>query len=131
MRTTTTTTVTTRTRNTVKSAQDEFDTGSDSEPDFVSNRYSYSGSGLGGANSSLGKHSPLIDYSLNSSYGSGSEGRSPKNDFSFDLSKNKSFKADSSTGRPSGLHSPSLASEYAADKLNQIRSRLSLGSPSK
>lgn len=124
-----------------KTAQDDFDTGSESESDIVTNSYNSASMGLGGDNSAYSRGSPLksnyssVKSSLLSSYGDGSADaggdryQSPKSDNSYGTGKSSSFNANSSTGRISTYNSPSLASEYAADRLNQIRSRLSLNSP--
>lgn len=142
MRTTTTTT-TTRTQKILKASQDDFDTGSESESDIVSNSYSPTNIGLGGANTSYERHSPIktnystMKSSLSSSFGrenldsAGDRYSPPRTDLSYGTAKSTSFNANSSTGRFSTYNSPSLASEYASDRLNQIRSRLSLNSPSK
>lgn len=124
----------------MKSAQDDFDTGSESESDIVSNNYNSTNIGLGG---SYDRGSPVktnyspIKSSLASSYSGGNvdnagDRYSPQRaDLSYGTSKSSSFNANSSTGRFSSYNSPSVASDYAADRLNQIRSRLSLNSPSK
>lgn len=138
MRTTTSTT-TTRTQRIVKTAQDEFDTGSESESDIALNNYESPSAGLRGTGSSY-RSSPIkTNYSpiksfLNSSYGnttidaSGDRYSPPKADLSYGIGKS-TLNANVSTNRSSNYNSPSLASEYAADRLNQIRSRLSLYSP--
>ncbi|XP_028129072.2 uncharacterized protein LOC114325263 isoform X1 [Diabrotica virgifera virgifera] len=115
---TVTTTSSTRSQKIIKNAQDEFDTGSDSESDltnynskgFISDQR---GSPLKSTLSSTSKYSP--SKSVESSYFS---------------TKNISNYASASPSRVSTYNSPSLASEYATDRLNQIRSRLSLNTPS-
>lgn len=123
------TTTTSRTQRIIKTAQDEFDTGSDSESDIVTNNYSTTQRGT--ATSSLyDRHSP-IKSSLSSSYISDASKFSPKPlESSYSSAKNVSFNSNTSPGRMS-YNSPSLASEYATDRLNQIRSRLSLNNSGK
>lgn len=137
-----TTTTTIRTQKIFKTAPDDFDTGSDSESDIVSNSYNSSSIGLGGANSPYGRSSPIksnyspTKSSLSSSYevghvdSGGDRYSSPSADLSYGMGRSTSFKANSSSNRVSNFNSPSLASAYAADRLNEIRSRLSLNSPS-
>lgn len=126
----------------MKSAQDDFDTGSESESDITSNNYNSSSTGLGGANSIYARSSPIkttyspITSSSLSSYesakidSSGDRYSPPKSDLAYGTGRSTSFNMNSPS-RISTYNSPSLASEYAADRLNQIRSRLSLNSSSK
>lgn len=141
MRTTTTTT-TTRTQKILKASQDEFDTGSESESDIISNNYGSSNIGLGGSSTTYERSSPIktnyspIKPSLLNSYSgdidnAGDRYSPSRVDTSYGTGKSSSFNANTSTSRFSTYNSPSVASEYAADRLNQMRSRLSLGSPSK
>nr|CAI5841633.1 unnamed protein product [Callosobruchus analis] len=93
--------------------QDEFDTGSDSESDLVTNSYRSSptkpGDDSGGIRDYFTRESPSKNLSRSSdiSYGGTSQSLSE-----------------------SRYNSPSLASDYANDRLNQIRNRLSLNVPS-
>lgn len=114
---------------------DEFDTGSESESDIVTKKQNSPTRG----SREYGRNSPLNDYSPIRSSLSGLYSRgdiqndedkysSSRND-SFYEGRSTSFSPDSSIHRVSSYNPPSLASEYAADRLNQIRSRLSLGSP--
>ncbi|XP_018561720.1 inner nuclear membrane protein Man1 [Anoplophora glabripennis] len=122
---TTTSSTTTRTHKILKSAQDEFDTGSDSESDILTNSYNK-------GNDLDYKRSSPIKSALTSSYASSTANRySPLKpiDASYSSSRNISFStANASPSRLTSYNSPSLASEYASDRLNQIRSRLSLNS---
>lgn len=114
----TTTTTSSRSQKIIRNAQDEFDTGSDSESDITN--YQSSKVALDGRGSPL--KSPL----------SSSKYSPPKSvETSYSTSRNISFNTNTSPSRHSNYNSPSLASEYASDRLNQIRSRLSLNSPSK
>lgn len=132
----TTKTSTTRTSKIVKLAQDDFDTGSDSESDIVASSNKYESASKEEdlfQDVEFNKRSSPIKSSLSSSYSRYSP-KSPS-DLSYSSVKNVSFSATSSPARHTtyvpdtvGL-SESLASSYAADRLNQIRSRLSLGSP--
>ncbi|VEN35969.1 unnamed protein product, partial [Callosobruchus maculatus] len=105
--------ITTRTKiSRPTTVQDEFDTGSDSESDLVTNSYRSSPTKL--RNESSGSR----DYFTRES-----------------PSKNLSKSPDISYGSSHSLsesryNSPSLASDYANDRLNQIRNRLSLNVPS-
>lgn len=113
----TTTTTSSRSQKIIRNAQDEFDTGSDSESDITN--YQSSKVALDGRGSPL--KSPL----------SSSKYSPPKSvETSYSTSRNISFNTNASPSRHSNYNSPSLASEYASDRLNQIRSRLSLNSPS-
>ncbi|XP_074040272.1 LEM domain-containing inner nuclear membrane protein MAN1 isoform X2 [Leptinotarsa decemlineata] len=116
----TTTTTTTKTQKIIKSAQDEFDTGSESESDIVNNYKLIKGT------SNFSKNLPVT--SPNSSSVRYSPPKST--DTSYSSTRNVSFNINASPSRVSTYNSPSLASEYASDKLNEIRSRLSLNTPS-
>lgn len=119
---TTTSSTTTRTQKILKSAQDEFDTGSDSESDIITNSY-------GRGNDLDYKRSSPIKSALSSPYASGTANRySPPKpvETSYSSTRNISFSSNASPSRVTSYNSPSLASEYASDRLNQIRSRLSL-----
>lgn len=119
----------TRTQRIIKSAQDEFDTGSDSESDIVSNNYS---SGARGTSASSYDRNSPIKSSLSTSYTLDTSKYSPKPvESSYSSAKNVSFNTNASPSRMSSYNSPSLASEYATDRLNQIRSRLSLNNSGK
>ncbi|KAJ8964210.1 hypothetical protein NQ314_005039 [Rhamnusium bicolor] len=117
---TTTSTTTTRTQRLMKSAQDEFDTGSDSESDIISNNYN----SPRGNDLEFKRSSPM-----KSAYTPNSNKYSPPKsiDTSYSSLRNISFTSDASPSRLTSYNSPSVASEYASDRLNQIRSRLSLG----
>ncbi|CAH1141268.1 unnamed protein product [Phyllotreta striolata] len=111
----TTTSVSTRSQKIVSSTSDDFDTGSDSESDinYLSSKVASDGRGSTSKSSApSGLYSP--PKTLESSYSS---------------TRNISFNTNTSPSRHSTYNSPSLASEYASDRLNQIRSRLSLNSP--
>lgn len=121
---TTTSSTSTRTHKILQSAQDEFDTGSDSESDILTNSYNK-------GNDLDYKRSSPLKSSLTSSYSSSTANRySPPKpiDASYSSSRNISFPTNTSPSRLTSYNSPSLASEYASDRLNQIRSRLSLNS---
>nr|CAH7749777.1 unnamed protein product [Callosobruchus chinensis] len=89
--------------------QDEFDTGSDSESDLVTNSYrsspTKSGDESGGNREYFTRESPSKNLS-------------------------RSLDISSQSLSESRYNSPSLASDYANDRLNQIRNRLSLNVPS-
>ncbi|CAH1155497.1 unnamed protein product [Phaedon cochleariae] len=126
LRTTTTSSSTTRTQKLIKAVQDEFDqdefdTGSDSESD-VAVKYKPTRESVADNNRS----SPVRPTSTNPYAIKYSPPQSPENSYS---SRNVSYNANASPSRPSSYNSPSLASEYASDRLNQIRSRLSLTNP--
>ncbi|XP_056630217.1 uncharacterized protein LOC130440859 isoform X2 [Diorhabda sublineata] len=108
------TTTTNRSHKIVRSTQDEFDTGSDSEPDL-----NYQSKG-----------SDRLNSSLISSVNSSIKYSPPKSVETSYSTRNISFNTNVSPSRLTSYNSPSLASEYATDKLNQIRSRLSLNNPS-
>lgn len=117
----TTVTTTTRTKKIIKNAQDEYDTGSESESDIVVNNFKDK------ANDVEKKASPVKSYSSYTSTTTSGKYSPPK------LLDN-SYKSGSSYVSPSRVTSfstgNSLASEYAADRLSQIRQRYSYGSPS-
>ncbi|KAL1502130.1 hypothetical protein ABEB36_007322 [Hypothenemus hampei] len=128
----------------IRGVQDDFDTGSESESELVGSseklnsnvRRSPSKYDESLEDRDFKRRSPL-KTSLSSSYSRYSPTKN--DDSSFLNSRNVSF-ATSSPARHtnyggtesagSGLLSTSLASEYANDRLNQMRSRLSLGNPS-
>lgn len=138
VRSTTSTTTTTRSSRILKNAQDDFDTGSDSESDIVASSNKYD---TGKHNDSrkyndsfndveFNKKSSGVLGSLSSSYSRYSPPKSEEVNYS--TIRNLSYGANVSPsrqtlGESAGLGG-SLASDYAADRLNQIRSRLSLGS---
>lgn len=114
-----TSTLTSRTQKIIQTSQDEFDTGSESESDIVGNNYVTTR----GSSSEFSRSSP-IKPSVSSSYTS--RYSPPESaDLSYTSIRNAAYN-NSSPSRISSYNSPSLASEYAADRLNQIRSRLSL-----
>ncbi|XP_060533483.1 inner nuclear membrane protein Man1-like isoform X2 [Cylas formicarius] len=116
-----TVTTTTRTQRIVRTSQDEFDTGSDSESDIVaSSRYD---SAIDG---DYKRSSPVKSTLSNLSDRPYS---SPKSDDTLYTTVRNIYSSQTSPARHTSFGSPSLASEYAADKLNQMRNRLSLGSP--
>jgi len=128
-----TTTTTTRSSRVVKNSQDDFDTGSDSESDIVASSHKYDTS-LKYEDSYNDvefnkKRTPVLG-SLSSSYSRYSPPKSDDVGFNRNLSfgANVSPSRHATVGETTGLGG-SLASDYAAEKLNQIRSRLSLGSP--
>ncbi|XP_049825113.1 inner nuclear membrane protein Man1 isoform X3 [Aethina tumida] len=106
---------TTRTSKIIAKAQDEFDTGSDSESDIVSNSFKSTNS------AEYARGSPIKSSTFNSSY-------SPSKNLESSFSRNVSYTTSVSPGRSSYTAplSGSLASDYATERLNQIRSRLSL-----
>lgn len=117
-----TVTTTTRSQKIVRTARDEFDTGSDSESEIVGNS---------NFNNSNNRN---VDFSRGSSFTSPNSSTRkfspPKSTIDNSFSRNVSF----STTSPSPsryLSSQGSASEYASERLNQIRSRLSLGNSGK
>ncbi|KAJ8921167.1 hypothetical protein NQ315_013639 [Exocentrus adspersus] len=119
---TTSSSTTTRTHKIIKSAQDEFDTGSDSESDIVTNNYN-------SGNDFDYKRSSPIKPAVSSFSSSTNRYSAPQPlDASYSSARSSSF-TSASPSRLTSYNSPSLASEYASDRLNQIRSRLTLGSP--
>ncbi|KAJ8950768.1 hypothetical protein NQ318_011261 [Aromia moschata] len=123
---TTTSTTSTRTQKIIKSAHDEFDTGSDSESDIVTNNYN----SIRGGDLDYKRSSP-IKSSLSSPFISTSNKYSPPKSVdtsSYSSARNVAFSTSASPSRLTSYNSPSSASDYASDRLNQIRSRLSLGS---
>ncbi|KAJ8984109.1 hypothetical protein NQ317_017318 [Molorchus minor] len=119
---TATSTTSTRTQKTLTSSQDDFDTGSDSESDIVTNSYN----SVRGSDLDYKKSSPI--RSPLSSFTSSTNKYSPPKtvDTSYNSTRNVAF--SSANASPSrSYNSPSVASDYATDRLNQIRSRLSLG----
>ncbi|XP_050305727.1 LEM protein 2-like isoform X2 [Anthonomus grandis grandis] len=126
-------TTTTRSSKIVKSVRDDFDTGSDSESDIVASsnkpEKSFTNDSYNDEVEFNRRSSPVKSASF-SRY---SPAKST-DDLSYSTTRNVSFGAGSSPGRHTsttfgevGVLSGSLASDYAADRLNQIRSRLSLG----
>lgn len=123
-----TTTTTTRTQKIVTTAQDEFDTGSDSESDVLATSQKYdtnlydSGSKYDDSTNDVefNKLGSSKKSSLSNSY---SRYSPPKSE---DLSYSSPKVYNSSSPSRYTSAGGSLASDYAADRLNQIRSRLSL-----
>ncbi|XP_076257147.1 uncharacterized protein LOC143194338 isoform X1 [Rhynchophorus ferrugineus] len=119
----------TRSQKIVKVAQDEFDTGSDSESDLVasSNKYDTETYDTSSKYDSFND----VEYSkrvspakaLSNSF---SRYSPPKTEDS-GYTRRTTFSSSSSPSRYTSVGG-SLASDYAADRLNQIRSRLSLSS---
>ncbi|XP_066255672.1 uncharacterized protein [Euwallacea similis] len=123
--TSSTNTSTITTSKVIRPTQDYFDTGSDSESDVVvsSNKNFISNSRDEDSFDDMEfNRRPSAKSPFSSTYASFSSGRNVS------FSGTSSPSRHTSYGETAGL-AGSLASDYAADKLNQIRTRLSVGSP--